>query len=110
MAATGTVRAWDAEAGWGVIDSAATPGGCWASWTVLPGAGWRHLVPGQTVTFEAEPADQDGLRFRAIRIWNVEVHGATAPSRGVSTPVAEPTESTSRAWDIGPDGAIAEIE
>jgi len=33
-AATGTVREW-AEEGWGVVDSAETPGGCWVHWSVV---------------------------------------------------------------------------
>jgi CspA family cold shock protein len=31
--------------------------------------GYRTLTPGQSVTFEYEPGDQDGYDFRATEVW-----------------------------------------
>ncbi|OJF81685.1 hypothetical protein NS14008_24065 [Nocardia seriolae] len=77
----------------------------------MPGAGWRYLRAGQTVTFDAESADQDGFAFRATRVWNVEVHGAAAAGQpDVAAPETKSTESTSSAWDIGSDGTVTEVE
>jgi CspA family cold shock protein len=74
----GVVREWHAAEGWGVIDSADTPGGCWAHFSVLQLPGYRSAEVGQTVTFEFERGWQDGYNFRAIR---VEIDGIepTAP-------------------------------
>ncbi|MFC9358564.1 cold-shock protein [Rhodococcus sp. NPDC057014] len=71
--AMGTVQMWNDEEGWGVIDSAQTPGGCWAFYSEIVGDGFRSLVVGATVTLDWEQlADQDGYRYRATR---VEQHG-----------------------------------
>lgn len=64
----GTVRFWSAESGWGVIDSAGTPGGCWAHFSVVVMDGLRELQEGQVVTFDAERANQDGYAFRALSV------------------------------------------
>jgi CspA family cold shock protein len=68
MVTTGIVRFWDDEAGWGVIDSPATPGGCWAHFSGIVAPGYRSLRAGQQVLLDWEPADQDGYAFRAISI------------------------------------------
>ncbi|MBP2412464.1 cold shock CspA family protein [Arthrobacter stackebrandtii] len=39
METTGTVRLWNDEEGWGVIDSDATPGGSWAHYSDVAIAG-----------------------------------------------------------------------
>ncbi len=64
----GTVRSWDAEQGWGVVDSSQTPGGCWvsASAVVMPGA--AALVPGSGVELTWVDADQDGYLYRALSV------------------------------------------
>ena len=70
-------RAWD-------IDSADTPGGCWTFYSALHpdevlnaqpgdsfkiGGGIHGLVVGEQVDFEWESViDQDGYKFRAIRV------------------------------------------
>ncbi|WP_230990147.1 cold-shock protein [Rhodococcus oxybenzonivorans] len=72
--AIGTVQMWNAEEGWGVIDSAQTPGGCWAFYSEIVGEGFRTLIVGATVTLDWEQVtDQDGYRYRATR---VEQHGS----------------------------------
>ncbi|MBT2263681.1 hypothetical protein J7E74_01595 [Rhodococcus erythropolis] len=87
---------WNGEEGWGVIDSADTPGGCWTFYSALHpdevinarpgdsfsiGGGISGLAVGEQVDFEWEPViDQDGYKFRAIKVrprrdilpWRVE--------------------------------------
>ena len=65
------VRSWFDEAGWGVLNSELTPGGCWAHFSVLAVRGHRTLVPGQAVELEWESAEQDGFSYRAVRVWPV---------------------------------------
>lgn len=65
----GTVRAWNAEQGWGVIDSDQTPGGCWAHYSTIVGEGFRTVAVGATVVLDWEQVtDQDGYHYRATRI------------------------------------------
>lgn len=68
METTGTVRSWNDEQGWGVIDSGQTPGGCWAHFTQVAVPGYRSLAPQQRVRFEWESAEQDGFSYRAVRV------------------------------------------
>lgn len=94
--ASGVVTLWNDDEGWGVIDSADTPGGCWTFYSALhpdevinaqPGdsfsisGGIHGLDVGETVDFEWESViDQDGYTFRAIKVrpqreippWRVE--------------------------------------
>lgn len=65
MNESGIVQEWHADEGWGVVDCAGAPGGCWVHFSAVVMAGYRELSPGQPVTVEYEPADQDGYRFRA---------------------------------------------
>jgi CspA family cold shock protein len=69
MTALGRVRDWHADGGWGVIDSEATPGGCWAHFSDLNMTGHRTLNAGEAVTFDFEVCDQDGYQFRAVGVW-----------------------------------------
>jgi CspA family cold shock protein len=75
MESRGTVREYDTEAGWGVIDSPDTPGGCWVHFSAIEAPGYRALAPGEPVSFEWEDADQDGYACRATRV----VRGAAGP-------------------------------
>ena len=61
----GQVRDWNDEEGWGVLDSAGTPGGCFVHMGSIRMEGYRTLRPGATVHFESEPARQDGYDFFA---------------------------------------------
>jgi CspA family cold shock protein len=65
----GTVRHFNADEGWGVIDGPDIPGGCWVPFWAIAGTGYRQLTAGRRVLFRAEPADQDGFAFRASRVW-----------------------------------------
>jgi cold shock protein len=69
MTSQGTVRVWHAEEGWGVLDSADTPGGCWAHFSAVLVPGHRALDDGAAVEFTAENAEQDGYSFRAVEVW-----------------------------------------
>ncbi|SFG92454.1 cold-shock protein [Streptomyces mirabilis] len=67
-----TVREWDDEEGWGVLDSDETPGGCWAHFSVIEMPGFRFLTPGRKVIMEWEEGEQDGYQYRATRIVAVD--------------------------------------
>lgn len=69
MATLGTVRDWTDDEGWGVIDSSATPGGCWTHFSHLAVPGYRTLRAGQVVEMEWETPGQDGYPYRAVRVW-----------------------------------------
>ncbi len=69
MTTRGTVRFWLDGDGWGVIDSAETPGGCWTHFSHVRSAGYRSLAVGQEVELEWEADGQDGYPFRAVRTW-----------------------------------------
>jgi CspA family cold shock protein len=62
----GIIREWHADEGWGVVDCPGAPGGCWVHFGAVVMAGYRELSPGQVVSVEHEPADQDGYRYRAV--------------------------------------------
>lgn len=79
MRTIGTVRTWDAERGWGVIDSNATPGGCWAHFSPLQLPGFTTLEAGDRVVLEWERAAQDGFQFRAVRAWPEGVDPQPSP-------------------------------
>jgi uncharacterized RmlC-like cupin family protein/cold shock CspA family protein len=69
MQTTGRVRDWHADLGWGVLDSPATPGGCWAHYSRVEMTGFRSLAPGAEVSFTFEAPGQDGFPFRAVTVW-----------------------------------------
>jgi CspA family cold shock protein len=80
---TGTVRQWDGDEGWGVLDSAATPGGCWVHFSAIVATGYRTLRAGDEVEFAFAAAEQDGFAFTAEQVWmpGVESGPRAAPSR-----------------------------
>lgn len=69
MSTIGIVHVWYGEDGWGVIDSAETPGGCWTHFSHLAIRGSRSLDPGQQVELEWEGHGQDGFDYVARRTW-----------------------------------------
>lgn len=75
----GTVRVWNADEGWGVIDAAEVPGGCWAHFSAIVAGGYRELAEGQRVAFTAEPGPQDGYDFRAVQVWPEGTSPGSAP-------------------------------
>ena len=80
MASIGSVRGFDADEGWGVIDGPDVPGGCWVHFSAIAGDGYGQLSAGERVSFHAEAASQDGFAFRAVKVWTGEVEPA-APIR-----------------------------
>ena len=73
MSQTGTVREFHADQGWGVIDAAGTPGGCWVHFSAIAEPGYRALAAGQAATFRAAPATQDGYAYVAVKVWTGDV-------------------------------------
>jgi CspA family cold shock protein len=66
-----TVREWYAEEGWGVLESAETPGGCFAHYSGIVADGYRTLAVGQRVDLRWEEPGflQDGYRYRATAVF-----------------------------------------
>jgi CspA family cold shock protein len=83
MADGGVVREFHADEGWGVVDGPAVPGGCWVHFSAIAMSGFRQLTAGQHVWFRAEPAEQDGFKFRAVKVWteDSEPVGPPGPQR-----------------------------
>ena len=79
MTSQGEVRVWHTEEGWGVIDSADTPGGCWAHFSTVLVAGHRTLDVGALVKFTYQAAEQDGYSFRAVEVWPAGQTSVRAP-------------------------------
>jgi hypothetical protein len=67
--ASGTVRLWMADEGWGVIDSPDLPGGCWFEAAVVEDleAG-RTLRAGQVVDVEWTTPGRNDHPCRATRV------------------------------------------
>ncbi|MET8153487.1 MTH938/NDUFAF3 family protein [Actinoplanes sp. NPDC049668] len=82
---TGSVRSFDADEGWGIIDGPDVPGGCWVHFSAIAVEGYRELTRGQDVSFRAEAADQDGFAYRAVKVWTGDSEPADQPgTRGGS--------------------------
>ncbi|MFC8045341.1 hypothetical protein [Nocardia sp. NPDC057353] len=102
MTSRGQVRVWHVDDGWGAIDSPATPGGCWASFSAVR-TRRLHFEASEAVEFEWELADQDGYRFRATRAWPA---GAQPTNEPGSRSPADERHFRGTFWDIDPDGTI----
>jgi CspA family cold shock protein len=76
------VRVWHDEEGWGVLDSAGTPGGCWVHYSHVEMAGYRSLTGVDRVELEFQEVPQDGYRFTAVR---VVVPGRPGVAEGAGT-------------------------
>ena len=74
MTSRGIVRFWKSEDGWGVIDCAQTPGGCWVHFSDVDGEGFRKLSPGQEVAFEWQKTSGpvEGCAFVAVRVQPID--------------------------------------
>jgi cold shock protein len=105
VASYGTVREWDEDQGFGVIDSSDTPGGCWTHFSSVAMGGYRALVPGDPVRFLFEPGRQDGYDYRALQVWPPGV------ATGTPLPVSGEAETTGAIRMTltveSPDGTIA---
>ncbi|RIJ71241.1 cold shock domain-containing protein [Nakamurella silvestris] len=65
--ATGTVKFYRSERGWGAISSDALPPGrdAWVHYSMIEGQGYRELEAGERVEFDFEEVQQDSFDFRA---------------------------------------------
>ncbi|HVQ89044.1 MAG TPA: cold shock domain-containing protein [Actinomycetes bacterium] len=84
----GVVREWHNNEGWGVLDTAETPGGCWAHFASLRMAGFRTALPGQRVDVVYEQTPQDGYDFRAVA---VTIEGVPVPEPATDQPDEPPS-------------------
>lgn len=66
--ARGRVKFFNAEKGWGGIESEETPGDVWVHFSMIErGEGdYKSLEQGQEVEFAYERANQDSWRYRAL--------------------------------------------
>jgi cold shock protein len=99
----GTVRAWSDDDGWGVIDSADTPGGCWVHFSMIVSQGYRTLEPGAHVAFTYEAPGQDGFSFRAVQVWPPGVSPESPQQPPPDEPWAAYQSSVTIRW---PDGSV----
>ncbi|MFC9895144.1 cold-shock protein [Nocardia sp. NPDC127579] len=79
---TGRVSRWHEAEGWGLLEAPDIEGAVWAHFSLIDPAsagtrpgGFRTLRRGESVSFAAERAEQDGYHWRAT--W-IEGHGATS--------------------------------
>ena len=79
-----TVRQWDDEEGWGVVDAPEVPGGCWTHFAAIEMPGYRTLRVGEVVRVDVEEVEQDGYAYRAVRCWP-----ADRPAVVTGEPVAD---------------------
>lgn len=68
VAVRAVVRVWNDHEGWGVLDSPATPGGCWAHFSALDVGGYATAAAGQKARLVYERAQQDGFDWRAVSV------------------------------------------
>lgn len=93
----GIVREWHPGDGWGVIDTDAAPGGCWAHYSCVLVEGYRSLEAGAEVELTIEQVRQDGYDYRAVEVWPA---GAIPVRTPVETgPSAAYTSSLSLTFD-----------
>jgi cold shock protein len=82
MSSSGVVREFHPVEGWGVIDAADVPGGCWVHFSAIAGSGYLQLTAGQEVSFRYEAvSDQDGFKYTAVKVW---LHAEPEPSDSVA--------------------------
>lgn len=67
--ATGIVKFFKAEKGWGAIASDDLPEAedAFVHFSAVEGTAYRELAPGDVVDFDFEPARQDSFRYVATR-------------------------------------------
>ena len=67
--ATGVVKFYKAEKGWGAISSPELPDGldAFVHFSAIEAEGYKSFEQGDQVEFDYEPAQQDSFRFRATR-------------------------------------------
>ena len=63
--ARGRVKFFEAEEGWGAIESDAAPGDVFVHYSIIEGSGFRFLDAGDLVEFRFDTPGQDGCAHRA---------------------------------------------
>jgi CspA family cold shock protein len=101
MLSEGTVREWSDDEGWGVIDSASTPGGCWAHFSMIVAEGYRSLKPDDHVAFTYEAPGQDGFDYRAVQVWPPGAEPGTPQPPPRNEPSAAYRSSLTIRWSDG---------
>jgi CspA family cold shock protein len=71
---------WVGAEGWGVVDSEATPGGCWVHFSAVRGRSQDDPAVGEHVVVDCELAAQDGYSYRAVALWRSRDRFRSAPS------------------------------
>ena len=68
--ATGIVKFYRAEKGWGAISSDELPPGrdAWVGFSAIDMTGYRYLEAGEPVEFDYVAAQQDSFNFVATRV------------------------------------------
>ncbi|WP_274561280.1 cold-shock protein [Streptomyces spiramyceticus] len=68
--ATGIVKFYKEEKGWGAISSPSLPDGldAWVHFSAIEADGFRELSEGDRVEFDYEEAEQDNFRYVATRV------------------------------------------
>ena len=88
MRTQGVVREWRDDQGWGVVDSDATPGGCWVHASAVRARDtFGHLPAGTAVELDYEAAPQTPYAYRAVEAWPVgegPYRGHVVESHGTS--------------------------
>lgn len=69
VASKGTVREWSDDGGFGVVDSADTPGGCWFHFSHVVTGEHASPRPCDQVAFTHETMPQDRFSYRALLVW-----------------------------------------
>jgi CspA family cold shock protein len=101
MTTEGTVRVWRDDEGWGVIDTAQTPGGCWTHFSSVHMSGYRTLHAGEGVLVDWEAADQDGYAFRTVRTWPADEQAIDPVSRTGDPNSSAYSSSLTITWEDG---------
>lgn len=76
--ATGLVESYDPINGTGVLQSSATPGGCFVHFSAIQFEredGYREVAPGERVRFSYEQREQDGYPYSALAVLRALTEG-----------------------------------
>jgi cold shock protein len=106
VASEGTVREWSDARGFGVLDSADTPGGCWFHFSSVVAEEQASPRPGDRITFTYQTVPQDGFSYRALLVWPPGVRpGTPLPERRNDGPSAAYQSRLTIRWT---DGTVTE--
>jgi CspA family cold shock protein len=101
MLSHGVVREWDEDQGFGVIDAADTPGGCWVWLSSIVMDGLRMLTAGERVAFTWEAVRQDGYEYRAVLVWPPGAEAGPPPPGAEDGPSAAYQSTLTIRWADG---------